>query len=79
MPARAADSDQQRRGRPLREVEGVPRGLCWVVREDDRPAVEHPEVVRSTGRVTVACSEFAGFRFQPEVITLAVRWYLRAR
>jgi hypothetical protein len=26
---------------------------------------------------SVAPSEFAGFRFPPEVITLAVRWYLR--
>jgi transposase-like protein len=25
----------------------------------------------------VSVSEFAGFRFPPEVITLAVRWYLR--
>ena len=28
-------------------------------------------------RVTAARSEFAGFRFPPDVITLAVRWYLR--
>ena len=41
------------------------------------PAVEHPGVVRSTGRVIRARSEFAGFRFPPEVITLAARWYLR--
>ena len=41
------------------------------------PAVEHPGVVRSTRRVAVPGSEFAGFRFPPEVITLAVRWYLR--
>ena len=34
-------------------------------------------MVRSTGRVIRARSEFAGFRFPPEVITLAVRWYLR--
>ncbi|MGH3845201.1 MAG: hypothetical protein ACRDR6_23365 [Pseudonocardiaceae bacterium] len=26
---------------------------------------------------SVAPSAFAGFRFPPEVITLAVRWYLR--
>ena len=32
--------------------------------------------MRST-RVGVACSGFAGFRFPPEVITVAVRWYLR--
>jgi hypothetical protein len=30
-----------------------------------RPAVQAPQ------------SSFAGFRFPPEVITLAVRWYLR--
>jgi transposase-like protein len=35
------------------------------------------EVVRSTRRVAAPGSEFAGFRFPPEVITLAVRWYLR--
>ena len=34
-------------------------------------------MVRSTRRVAAARSEFAGFRFPPEVITLAVRWYLR--
>ena len=37
------------------------------------PAVEQPGVVRSTRRVAAPGSEFAGFRFQPEVITLAVR------
>ena len=35
------------------------------------------EVVRSTCRATAARSGFAGFRFPPEIITLAVRWYLR--
>ena len=40
-------------------------------------AVEHPGVVRSTRRVAAPVSEFAGFRFPPEVITLAVRWYVR--
>ena len=34
-------------------------------------------MVRSTRRVAAPGSEFAGFRFPPEVITLAVRWYLR--
>ena len=34
-------------------------------------------MVRSTRRVAAARSEFAGFRFPPEVITLAVRWYVR--
>ena len=33
-----------------------------------RPRTAHPPVVRSA---------FAGFRFPPEVITVAVRWYLR--
>jgi transposase, IS6 family len=28
-------------------------------------------------RRPVSCSAFAGFQFSPEVITLAVRWYLR--
>ena len=40
-------------------------------------AVGHPGVVRSTRRVGAPGSEFAGFRFPPEVITLAVRWYVR--
>ena len=31
----------------------------------------------STRRVAAARSEFAGFRFPPDVLTLAVRWYLR--
>ena len=34
-------------------------------------------MVRSTRWVAAPVSEFAGFRFPPEVITLAVRWYLR--
>ena len=33
--------------------------------------------MRSPCRATAARSGFAGFRFPPEVITLAVRWYLR--
>ena len=41
------------------------------------PAVEHPGVVKSTRRLVAPASEFAGFCFPPEVITLAVRWYLR--
>ena len=32
---------------------------------------------RSLCRPSIAPSAFAGFRFPPEVITLAVRWYLR--
>jgi transposase, IS6 family len=31
----------------------------------------------SVARCLVPSSAFAGFRFPPEVITLAVRWYLR--
>ena len=34
-------------------------------------------MARSTCRVAALGSEFAGFRFPPVVITLAVRWYLR--
>ena len=33
--------------------------------------------MRSTRRVAAARSEFAGLRFPPEVITLAVRWYVQ--
>ena len=40
------------------------------------PAVE-PGLVRSTRRVAAPGLEFAGFRFPPEAITLAVRGYLR--
>jgi transposase-like protein len=37
-----------------------------------------PHAVDSTGDLQVLCgSAFAGFRFPPEVIVLAVRWYLR--
>jgi transposase-like protein len=32
---------------------------------------------RSRFRVVPVCSAFVGFRFPPEVIVLAVRWYLR--
>ncbi len=32
---------------------------------------------RPTQRQPTSCSAFAGFRFPPEVIVLAVRWYLR--
>jgi IS6 family transposase len=32
---------------------------------------------RRCHRVSVSRSSFAGFRFPPDVITLAVRWYLR--
>ena len=40
-------------------------------------AVGTLEWMRSTRRVAVPSSEFAGFRFPPEAITLAVRGYLR--
>jgi transposase-like protein len=33
--------------------------------------------LRSVQRSVLSCSAFAGFRFSPEVIVLAVRWYLR--
>ena len=42
-----------------------------------RRASTHPGVVRSTRQAAAARSEFAGLRFPPEVITLAVRWYVR--
>ena len=32
---------------------------------------------RRHSRLAVPRSSFAGFRFPPEVITVAVRWYLR--
>jgi len=32
---------------------------------------------RGQSRVSALRSSFAGFRFPPEVITVAVRWYLR--
>ncbi|MDQ3900959.1 MAG: IS6 family transposase, partial [Actinomycetota bacterium] len=31
---------------------------------------------RRCGRVPALSSSFAGFRFPPDVITIAVRWYL---
>ena len=42
------------------------------------PAVEPPwsSEINTSGR-SRSGTEFAGFRFPPEVITLAVRWYLR--
>ena len=35
------------------------------------------QLIGSTGVPAPARSAFAGFRFPPEVIVLAVRWYLR--
>jgi IS6 family transposase len=34
---------------------------------------------RRPARASAPRSGFAGFRFPPEVITLAVRWYLRSQ
>jgi transposase-like protein len=34
-------------------------------------------MARRLPRPPAPVSEFVGFRFPPEVITLAVRWYLR--
>ena len=42
---------------------------CW--------PVTHDQVMRRRARPPAPLSEFAGFRFPPEVIVLAVRWYLR--
>ena len=43
-----------------------------------RPPSSHARTIRRRRvRPPVPTSEFAGFRFPPEVITLAVRWYLR--
>jgi IS6 family transposase len=58
-------------------TEITPEGSVALFGRTIGSSVEHPGVVRSTGRVIPARSEFAGFRFPPEVITLAVRWYLR--
>jgi len=55
----------------------LPRALLRCNRGRSAGRVEHPGAVRSTRRVAAPGSESAGFRFPPEVITLAVRWYLR--
>ncbi len=45
---------------------GMPGVVCWA-----------GEVVVSCSVLVPAVVAFAGFRFPPEVIVLAVRWYLR--
>ena len=40
-------------------------------------ADESCEMIQPLGHIPVPVSEFARFRFPPEVIVLAVRWYLR--
>ena len=40
-------------------------------------AIGHPGVDEINTSARRTGSEFAGFRFPPEVITLAVRWYVR--
>ena len=42
-----------------------------------RVASRHDRVARGVVRPSVPRSEFVGFRFPPEVIVPAVRWYLR--
>jgi transposase-like protein len=37
----------------------------------------HAELMHHHARASALRSGFAGFRFPPEVITIAVRWYLR--
>ena len=51
------------------------KGHCCV---DGSPPVSEGAVVKRRRRpVPLDLSAFAGFRFPPEVILLAVRWYLR--
>jgi hypothetical protein len=49
-------------------------GVCCSVESKIRQAWS---MRRRCRRVPVSRSSFAGFRFPPDVITLAVRWYLR--
>ena len=64
-------------------VEGTADGVPMVALEGDVPEwplLRWPVASgRETGSMTVrrVTSVFAGFRFPPEVISLAVRWYLR--
>ena len=54
-----------------------PRGLCCIRRS---PCSVRLWTMKKPRRVVVPVppsSEFAGFRFPPEVIVVAVRWYLR--
>jgi len=53
-------------------------GCCVGGVERSGPPLRHDRRVhRRRARPVVPVSELAGFRFPPEVITLAVRWYLR--
>ena len=57
---------------------GLGQRLCCVVRTTPPPSDTGVEPRhRPRPSVLVLTSAFAGFRFPPEVITLAVRWYLR--
>ena len=52
------------------------RGLCCI--ETARPFLGQAGLVSSSrSRSPICCSDFAGFRFPPDVIAVAVRWYLR--
>jgi len=56
--------------RPRLDTDGfVPRPSM-----DEAVGVKHHRLIRS---IQPARSAFAGFRFPPEVILIAVRWYLR--
>src|ERR1700694_841966 len=61
---------------PKRTAHGIRALLHWAmaVSEDDSGGM-----LRSHGRpvTAVPSSAFTGFRFPPEIIVLAVRWYLR--
>jgi hypothetical protein len=48
-------------------------GRSWLASSEQAEQMRR----RRTARPIVERSAFAGFRFPPEVITLAVRWYLR--
>ena len=54
-------------------------GSLGAVASGDGSSVSHTWCMRAARCVarSVASTAFAGFRFPPEVITLAVRWYLR--
>ena len=91
-PAKA-DADHEADVTPLTEVPDLARTACRSLRTFsrflDRPKRTSAGTVALTGRVLVgervrvnrrssvrSCS-FAGYRFPPDVILLAVRWYLR--
>ena len=56
---------------------GLVRGRCCVRCERARSRQTDAMRTRRPRPATVPRSAFAGFRFPPEVIVLAVRWYLR--